>query len=300
MIDVVIVNWNSGEQLVNCIESLFKSEEVDLNIIVVDNASVDNSLDLISHYSKISIVTLESNIGFAAGCNVGAKYGRADYILFLNPDAGVYPDTLISVKTVMDKIENNDIGICGVQLLDTEGKVSRSCARFPNIIQISAHIFGLDRVFRKLNHFMVEWDHEDTREVDQVIGAFFFVRRSLYDSLKGFDERFFVYYEEVDFSLRARKNNAKTLFYSKAKAFHEGCGSSNKVKAKRLFYSLRSRLLYFKKNESFLTWLFIGFLTLFIEPFSRLVFSSIKLSREAMFEVIEGYRMLYSWILKRK
>src|SRR5207245_5442374 len=127
----------------------------------------------------------------------------------------------------------------------------RTCARFPTPRRFLSSILGLDRALPAMfpPHFMVEWNHEESQEVDQVMGAFFLVRRSVFEALGGFDERFFVYFEEVDFSLRARKLGWRTFYLSVAQAYHLGSGLVTKpAQAARLFYSLRSRILYAYKH----------------------------------------------------
>src|SRR5205823_7218964 len=134
------------------------------------------------------------------------------------------------------------IGIAGIQLLDADGRIARTCARFPTPGRFFSKMLGLDTILPAAfaPHFMVEWDHNHNREVDQVMGAFFLVRRSVFEALGGFDERFFVYFEEVDFSLRARKLGWRTFYLSVAQAYHWGSGPVTKpAQATRLFYSLR-------------------------------------------------------------
>ena len=123
---------------------------------------------------------------------------------------------------------------------------------------------------------MSDWSHDSTRPVNVVMGAFFLVRRSLYDLLGGFDERFFVYFEEVDFTLRAMQMGYETYYLSEARCYHRGQGTSDAVKAARLFYSLQSRLRYAEKHFDAVSTSVLKFMTLFIEPFSRMTFASVK------------------------
>ena len=140
---------------------------------------------------------------------------------------------------------------------------------------------------------MSEWDHATNRDVDQVIGAFFLIRRTVFEALNGFDERFFVYFEEVDVSYRARQAGWRSVYLATARAFHAGGGTSQQVKAARLFYSLRSRLLYgFKHFSRLRAWALVG-VTLLVEPISRLVFSAIRGGREDVLNTLRAYGMLW-------
>ena len=147
---------------------------------------------------------------------------------------------------------------------------------------------------------MAEWDHSNTREVDHVIGAFFFVRRRVFNVLHGFDEKYFLYLEDVDFSLRARKNGYKTIFLSEAEAFHAGGGTSRSIKARRLFYSLRSRLTYASVHFSKAAMLLTGLATLLVEPISRSFFALSMFSWSGLKETWVAYGMLWRWVFFRR
>ncbi|MDA3878116.1 MAG: glycosyltransferase, partial [Halothiobacillus sp.] len=129
--------------------------------------------------------------------------------------------------------------------------------------------------------------------VDHVIGAFFLMRRSLFDSLNGFDQRFFVYLEDLDLSLRARQAGWRSVYLAEARAFHAEGGTSRQVKAHRLFYSLRSRLLYgFKHFRPWQAWALFG-VTLVVEPISRTIFSLLRGGVQDVRNTLRGYSMLY-------
>lgn len=293
---IVIVNWNSGPQLRQCLESIQAATEhiSSHSTYVVDNASTDDSLAGVGDL-PVTIIRNERNLGFAAACNQGAAAAIGfEYVLFLNPDTRLYPDSIRLPLQFMDRRENDHVGICGIQLLDERQRVSRTCARFPTVVKFALRILGLDR-FPPLRSFgirMTEWNHQTTTTVDQVMGAFFLVRRSLFESLRGFDERFFVYFEEVDFCLRARKAGWLSVYLADAYAFHAAGGTSKQIKARRLFYSMRSRLLYGFKHFSRLEARILVALTLLIEPFTRSILALLSGRLENVFDVFRGYAML--------
>ena len=144
---------------------------------------------------------------------------------------------------------------------------------------------------------MSEWDHLNTNTVDQVIGAFFFVRQSIFRKLKGFDEQFFVYFEEVDFSFRAKQLGWNSVFFAGAQAFHVGGGVSQQVKSKRLFYTMRSRIQYSYKHFTPIKIAGVLFATLIIEPITRLVLSIANKSLVSFKETLHAYVMLYKWLV---
>lgn len=299
MISLVIVNWNAGAQLKACIDSItqFGSDYVD-KVIVVDNGSIDGSESAIEHVPNVKLIRANENLGFGKACNLGALYASSEYLLFLNPDAALYEDTLAKVINYMHDPVNERVGICGVQLIDENGHVARSCARFPSVSGFIAHAAGYDRLHPSTGNAMSEWDHLATRRVDQVMGAFFLVRRDLFQKLEGFDEQFFVYFEEVDFSFRAKQTGWLSYYLADAQAFHAGGGTSDQVKARRLFYSLRSRLLYSFKYFSFTGALLVLLVTLVVEPLARSVLALVRCSWSGFKEAWSGYFMLWSWIPK--
>ncbi|NWF90910.1 MAG: glycosyltransferase family 2 protein [Ignavibacteriaceae bacterium] len=297
-VDIVIVNWNSGSFLFNCINSIKYSnnDSFRLNrIFIVDNASTDNSLQNVENFDlPIVIIRNETNVGFAKACNQGAKNSNADYLLFLNPDTQLFNNSLNEPIHFLNKIENKNIGIVGVQILNESNEISRNCSRFLTPVRIIYMSLGLDKIFPKLfpPHFMLEWDHKNSRVVDQVMGSFFLVRRSLFEKLEGFDERFFVYFEDLDFSFRAFNHGYKSYYLSTAQIFHKGGGTSEKVKADRLAYILHSKLLYCKKHFSKFSFLLISLTTIVIEPFVRIINVLISESIRNIPEIVNGYKKL--------
>jgi GT2 family glycosyltransferase len=141
---------------------------------------------------------------------------------------------------------------------------------------------------------MTAWDHAENRQVDHVIGAFFLVRRSLFESLGGFDTRFFVYLEDVDFSLRASHAGWSSFYLAEAQAYHKGGGTSEQVKATRLFYALRSRILYGYKHFRWTAATGILLTTLLLEPFVRLGFAIMRGTMTEVRETLQAYCLLWS------
>ncbi len=299
MIDVVIVNWNSGELLESCIKTVISEKDsLVKNIYVIDNNSSDNSVEFLGNFNEILLIKNNENIGFGAACNQGGRIATAKYILFLNPDSRIFKETLSSTLNFMERKENSSIGICGVQQIDLANQVAKTCSRFPTPRRLLFKALGADKAFPKLGVLMSDWDHASTRRVDQVIGAFFFVRTNVFTQLSGFDESFFVYYEEVDFSYRAKLLGWDSVYFAGAQAFHEGGGSSKNIKAKRLFYSLRSRIVYAHKHFGQVGFFVTLTATLIIEPFSRCSIAALKFSASTIKETLLGFVMLYKWLPK--
>jgi N-acetylglucosaminyl-diphospho-decaprenol L-rhamnosyltransferase len=299
IVDVIIVNWNTGQQLQECLASLSGSRRdgyIFGKVIVVDNASTDGSADGLNFPElPLSVIRNSCNRGFAAACNQGASGSNADYLLFLNPDTKVFADTLAKSVEFTDSSNNARAGILGVQLLDKDRSVSRTCARFPSTRGFIGKALGLNRLAPTIfpDHFYSEWDHLNSRPIEQVMGAYFFIRSSVFKQAEGFDERFFVYFEEVDLSLRALHAGWSTYYLATAQCYHQGGGSSKQIMARRLFYSLRSRILYGFKNFGIVSAIALLLATLFVEPVSRAAQAVFRASPRQLWETAHAYCLLW-------
>lgn len=276
-IHVVIVNWNSGAQLRECLQS-FDSVANDAvtvaRVTVVDNASSDGSADGLDGLNlPPQAIRNTHNRGFAAACNQGAAGAATDFLLFLNPDTRLMPGSLERPAQYLQSHDN--AGIAGIQLVDSSGHVARNTSRHPTAWSMIGNSLGLDRLMPSVfpPHFASDWAHDETRTVDQVMGAFFLVRRPLFEMLGGFDERFFVYYEDLDFSARARQRGFASVYLAEAQAFHRGQGTTTSATDRRMFYFARSRILYARKHFGAFGAALVTLTTLLLEPLARLVAS---------------------------
>jgi GT2 family glycosyltransferase len=297
-VDIIIVNWNSRKQLAECIDSIFECGRGCTNkILVVDNGSTDGSADFLDQRSDVELIRANKNLGFARACNLGAKSSDSDFLLFLNPDAQLMEGTLQRAVEFMEDPVNASVGVCGVQLIGSGGTVERTCARFPSPLNFVAHAAGVTKVFPRWNLHMLDWDHAETRQVDHVIGAFFLLRRTIFAQLCGFDEQFFVYLEDLDFSKRMSELRYRSIYLADVRAYHKGGGTSEQVKASRLYYSLRSRILYVFKHFSFLGALVVTLATLVLEFFTRLALLLMRGSFHEIPDLLTAYQMLWLWVL---
>ena len=270
------------------------------SIIIVDNGSTDSSISLLEHLviekPKIEIIRNSENKGFATACNQGAALAKDDVILFLNPDARVCENSISEPMSVLALPANASVGIIGIRLVDDSGQTTRSCSRFPSSSMYIAQSMGLTRVgpLKHWNPHMTDWAHDSVAQIDHVIGAFYMIRRSLFEQLEGFDERFFVYLEDLDLSLRARQAGWRSIYLATASAYHAGGGTSRQVKARRLFYSLRSKLLYGFKHFSGAGAWGLAAVVVLVEPFSRLIFAIARGRPGEVSRIFHAYFLLLS------
>ncbi len=298
-LDIVIVNWNAGPQLAAClasIEATLRQAFTLSRVVVVDNASSDGSATGVT-LQTVDLVVIDNaqNLGFGVACNQGAAACSAEFILFLNPDTVLGEQSLNDALRFMADSTHARIGVCGVQLVDAQGHIARSCARFPTFGSLLTYSLGLDRLSLRFfrTFFMREWAHDSDRIVDHVIGAFYLVRRSVFESVGGFDPRFFVYMEDLDLSKRVSDGGFFVYYLASARVFHEGGGTSSRVKAERLFYSLRSRLQYAFKHLGRVSGVLLLGCALIVEPLVRLVGAAVAGSSGQARDTIRAYGQLW-------
>jgi len=302
-LDIVIVNWNSGYFLKNCLNSLnqYGLDEIK-KVVIIDNNSFDHSHKFLKECGfNLEVVINKTNVGFGAACNQGAALCSSPFILFLNPDTEIFENSLsIPLKFISNK-SNSSIGITGISLVDKAGNYSTSCARFPSTKRYFYRALGLTTFFPQYFQYTIMTNLESPNSgiVDQIMGAFFLIRRDLFKKLNGFDERFFVYMDEVDLSYRANCIGFDSYFISEVKAFHQGGGSSDQIKAKRVFYSLRSRLQFFNKHYGYSINLLMWFEVFILEFFSRIIYSILKLNLIQFFQTFKIFIYIYGWALSK-
>ena len=302
-LDIIIVNWNAGALLRRCLTALPGALDPSFvlnRVVVVDNASTDGSLDGVETVPlPITVLRNASNRGFGAACNQGAADSTANYLLFLNPDVYVKRDSLSAPPAFLGDRRHDDVGVVGIQLRDAQGTVARSSARIPTPATIGARILGLDVLFPQWvpSLFLTDWDHESTQELHHVIGAFYLVRRPLFISLGGFDERFFVYLEDLDLSVRIRTLGRRIFFLANVHAEHTGGGTSDAIKARRMAYSLHSRIQYGYKHFGRAAGTLLALGTLVVEPGPRLVRAIVRRSLPELRDTCVGFALLWGRVI---
>lgn len=250
-LDVVIVHWNSGRALPRCLASLDAASSSAFTfdrIVIVDNAS-DTACRPARHARLPEILVLrnDENLGFAEACNQGAAGSRADYLLFINPDTEIDPHALDRAIAAFGEAAHADVAVVGLQLVDEEGQPQATCGRFLTPWRMFNQVTGLSLISpRWFQGFrMTEWDHGASRAVDYVSAACSVMRREVFEALGGFDARFTVYLEDVDFAWRARGAGGwRSLFLADAAVYHESGWATGRHRSLRLAYAWRSLLVY--------------------------------------------------------
>lgn len=267
-LSILIVNWNTRDLAVRCIHSVLKTaDSLDYEIIVVDNDSQDGSFEALQNLfgynplergkskfvasRRIKILEASANLGFAKAVNYAYKHSSGEYILLLNPDAEVRDSSLQKLVNYLDT--HADAGIVGPKLVNPDGTLQRSVRQFPKVWSSIVVFSGLHRFFRPRKYLMDDFDYGKEGDVDQVMGAALMTRRKIVEELGFMDEKFWLWYEEVDFCKRVKEAGYKVRFYPGAIMMHQGARSFRQVPVYvRKKTVAKSLMYYFRKNGGIL------------------------------------------------
>ncbi|MBV8727736.1 MAG: glycosyltransferase family 2 protein [Candidatus Eremiobacteraeota bacterium] len=255
-VDVIIVNWNDAENLLSALDSVFALPEVKADpqlatITVSDNGSSDGSIARVRarYESRVQIIENGANLGFAAGVNRASTRTTSPYIFLLNPDAAVKPGALRNLVDFMER--HPRCAIAGPKIYEADGSLAESCGEFDTWVGafLRSSAWGEWPWFRQFANgaALRRWDYSNERRVDLLIGAAVMLRRSVFEALGGFDERFFMYHEEVDLAKRVHDAGYEAWFVPSAEATHSGQGSSGGRGVEA--YKQRSRRKYWVKHH---------------------------------------------------
>lgn len=248
LVSIIIVNYNGSEVLLNCLKSLEKSSpSIAYEVIVVDNCSNDGSPDSVEQtFPNVLLIRQPQNRGFGAGNNVGAKFAKGEFLFLLNPDTILSEDILPHLIEIMR--QDPTIGIVGPKLLNPDGSLQLSVSPALSIAgEYQARKQAKSYHLRNKTLFTQKF--KDIQEVDIVVGAAFFIRKTLFDSIGSFDENFFMYFEESDLCRRVQGNGWKIIYTPKVSLIHYKGFSSQEVYKNITVEYRRSQIYYYQKHR---------------------------------------------------
>ncbi|MCK5235543.1 MAG: glycosyltransferase [Deltaproteobacteria bacterium] len=258
-ISIIIVNWNTREDILKCLVSIYKfTKGISFEVIVSDNGSIDGSVEAIREVlPEVRIIENGANLGFGRANNraLGSTVGR--YVLFLNSDTIVTDGAISDAVAYLD--ENPRAGLVGVQLLNEDCTLQNSIANTPTIATELLNKSLLRKLFPS-RYPGKEHNFTSPKEVDSVVGAAIFVRKEALDDVSTFDESFFFFLEETDLCLRLRQAGWKVLHHPGIRIFHSQGKSAKKVNTRARIEYWISRNMFFRKHYGALTntALFVG------------------------------------------
>ncbi|MBR8829162.1 MAG: glycosyltransferase family 2 protein [Gomphosphaeria aponina SAG 52.96 = DSM 107014] len=251
-LSIITISYNTKEETLDCLKSVYEQTEgVEYEVIVVDNNSEDGSaLAIASQFPQVKLIALQENLGFGRANNLAAQEVSSEFILLLNPDTIVLDGAI--QKLLKFAQEHPEGGIWGGRTLFADGSLNPySCWQRMTIWSLFCQAAGLSKIFSQSSIFNPEvfggWQRDTVRKVDIVSGGLLLIKRSLWEELNGFDPEFFMYGEDDDLSLRARKIGYQPMITPDATIIHYG-GASEKVRADKFVKLLRAKVHLIRRH----------------------------------------------------
>lgn len=254
-VSIVIISWKMKNLLQSCLKSIYQySTGLKFEIIVIDNNSLDGTSEMIeTEFPGIILLINKENRGVAPARNQGMAIANGKYVLILDADVELIENSILKLFEFMES--NPECGVVGSKLVSTDRELQFSCKRFPDLLSF---------IFRRLEHFdliknsktlrfhtMQDWDHNDIREVDYLIGACQFIRNDVIKKIGMYDDKIFYGPEDIDFCLRVWRAGWKVIYYPLTQIVHH----EQRITKKNIFSSISIKhligILYIYRKYNF-------------------------------------------------
>jgi GT2 family glycosyltransferase len=302
-ISFVIVSWNSAKYLVDCIDSIYKTVcGPTFEVIVVDNGSSDGSPQVVRQkFPGVRLVVSSENLGFGKANNIGMVESKGRYICLANSDTVLLDGGAEKLFNFME--DHQDVGLAGPMVLNADRSQQASCRKIPSLWDYAVECFGMNGLFKKGTFFGGQFIRHlplgVASSVDILSGCFLFARRAAVDMVGMFDERFYIYSEDLDWSMRFHAAGWKVMFNPTSRVIHHG-GVSSDLQPVRFYIEMyRSKLLLWGKYHGALSQGLLR-LVLFCHHCLRLIggfaVSSLSRDKETSVLKIKRSRRMLSWL----
>ena len=302
-LSIIIVNYRSWDKLKFCLKSILTQKQINLKVIVVDNFSNDNKLDLFKENFKwVEWIISNENLGFAKACNLGATFANSKWILFLNPDTLLVENSLSSLIKYCDN--NTQHKIIGIKQLNSKNKPSNSFGLFLDLwtsngfFRIFSRIFK-GQTYKKINSCSIS-------NPDWISGSFILLRKNDFRELNGWNESYWMYFEDMDLCKRAKNLNLKVSLLNNWKCIHFHGGSSRKNKEiliKTKIEVIKSSHIYVNAHISYFKSIIIHFLMIFFKSIELILLTPFSSTKREIFKqcIIYWKKSILSgvWVEKR-
>lgn len=284
-LSIIIVTWNSEEDIVECLSSIYNNQQGDLDIetIVVDNNSADNTVKVVQRFieigfsDKIHLIINNENLGFTKASNQGIKLSTGDTVMLFNPDTQIIGSALFDLYEKLHK--DTTIAAIAPQLLTPAGQLQFSCRTLPRYSDLFYEILRLSVLLPRSKIFarwkMKYFDHQSEQFVEQPMAAALMLKRDVLEKINYFDESFFMFFNDVDLCKKILDAGYKILFYPKAKIYHKMGTSIFRDRIKMIRVWNEDCLKYFKKHNYSAVLYFILTVGLKITGFFRIIFTKL-------------------------
>ena len=252
-LSIIIVNYNTCNLTMDCLQSVFASvTEYKYEVILIDNNSADQSVPTIQHhYPQAILKANEDNVGFARANNQGMAIADGRYVLLLNSDTVVQPDTLQTMISFMDS--RTDLGASGCKIILPDGSLDKACKRgFPTPSASFYYAFGFSKLFPnvpKFNQYQLGYlSPDESYPIDCLVGAFMMVRREAIEQVGGLDEDYFMYGEDIDWCYRLKQAGWGIYYNADTTIVHYKGGSARRRPLRIVYEFHRAMLLFHRKH----------------------------------------------------
>ena len=292
-ISIIIVTYDSQTEIRLCLESLYTHvKNFEFEIIVVDNNSKDSTKKIVkNNFKSVKVIENESNRGFSVANNQGAKLAKGDFLFFLNPDSVLSENVIEKLLKVYNA--NLNVGIVAPKIIDENHDFVESTGDYPNFFSLTYELFGM-YLFLPLSLFGYRHTNiiEDKNIYGWVSGACFLIKKDFFTSLDGFDENFFLYYEDTDLCLRTKNILKKNiLITNEVNVMHMGGKSSIDDSYLSKKSSYRSKLYYSRKHIGFFSYLILiplSYLAIIIKLIALII------SRKSKEQIFSQFKVFFN------
>ena len=247
-LSIIIVSWNAKEYLERCIESIISGTiHHTYEIIVVDNASLDHSSEMVQEkFPQVRLIQLDNNYGFAKANNIGIRQAQGRYISLVNSDILIFPETFDQLIRYMD--QHQEVGLCGPRVLNPDHTLQESVRPFPTLMY---RLVFPCKTCSILTEISASSDPPEPMS-SGVIGCFMMVRRSAMQEVGYLDERYFMYAEDIDYSKRFHDAQWRVIYHPLVRVIHYGGASSDNAPIRFYIEMRRANLMYWRKHNGYL------------------------------------------------
>jgi len=260
-LSIIIVNWNVKDLLYKCLQSIFLfTKNINFEVIVVDNDSNDGSREMLREWAaknkNTQVIFNKENVGFSKANNQGLAMAKGKYVLFMNPDMELVENTGKLLFDFMEKMPS--VGVCTCRLQYPDGSEQPNIKRDPNFFSQIWILYKLHHLYQPkfLKRYLAcDFDYNNEQEVEQIMGAFVFIKKEVIKKIGGWSQDYFIWWEDVDLCTRLRKVGERIIYTPKSRVIHH----ESKSFAQQLSFAKqkifnKSMLIYFQKYHSRLDW----------------------------------------------
>jgi GT2 family glycosyltransferase len=250
-IAVCVVNYNTRELLRACLDSV--QRQTPGEVVVIDNASSDGSGEMVeAEFPAVVLIQNATNLGYAAATNQAVAHCSADYVLLLNSDAMLRPGALQELSKYLH--QNPQVAIVGPRIVNLDGTLQRSCFPYPTPFDVLLDVSNSSLLIRHVpvlrEMYLRTWSHKCARPVPWVLGAALAIRREAFEAIGGFDESFFLYYEEVDLCYRLARTGRQVHYAPVTDIVHVGGASTQQQHADTSVQFFASLVQFYRRHYS--------------------------------------------------